>query len=88
MALEGWHYGFLTGRGLASFTWHPARCLRLRRRFPVEAVWIMDRISTEVEADPDYRDAIGAVQDEGLAGPSDIIAGTTNPLRIECLTTS
>jgi hypothetical protein len=54
----------------------------------VEAVWIMDRISTEVEADPDYRDAIGAVQDEGLASPSDIIAGTTNPLRIECLTTS
>ena len=45
-------------------------------------------ISTEVEADPDYRDAIGAVQDEGLASPSDSIAGTTNPLRIECLTTS
>jgi hypothetical protein len=51
-------------------------------------VWIMDRISTEVEADPDYRDAIEAVQDEGLASPSDIIAGTTNPLRIECLTST
>ena len=50
----------------------------------------MDRISTEVEADPDYRgDAIDrALQDEGLASPSDSIAGTTNPLRIECLTTS
>ena len=48
----------------------------------------MDRISTEVEADPDYRDAIEAVQDEGPASPSDIIAGTTSPLRIERLATS
>jgi hypothetical protein len=41
-----------------------------------------DRVSEIVEH------ACETVQDESLAGPGDIIAGTTNPLRIECLTTA